>query len=276
MAPAEDSADIWEDPPQAGVAAVTLAELDVSSMRVHTVLLFDIESGILEFEQGFDWNGPVARLDRALTNQATQAAQTAQQQAAGYGGAAGQIQAGLIPQLTSMATTPPGFGTDLGAMETAAMGSAAAASGASAEQSALRAMRTGNVAGLGAEQVGAAGAAARVGGNALQNILAKNAELKASQQQAALGGLERLTGEDIHGQAAMAGLIPRDIEAGIQAQSHGWLQNLPTIMGLAGNVAGGIAGLLPSGTASGGAGSSPVSGMSLDQYNQMLTDLMGR
>jgi len=214
-------------------------------MRVHTVLLFDIESGILEFEEGYDWEGPVARFDRALTNQATQAAQTAQQQAAGYGATAGQIQGGLIPELQRFAATPPGFGTDLGAMETAAMGSAAAATGASAEQSALRAMRTGNVAGLGAEQVGAAGMAARAGGSALQNILAKNAELKASQQQAALGGLERLTGEDIHGQAAMAGLIPHDIDAAIQAQRVGWLQNLPTIMGLAGNVAGGIAGLLP-------------------------------
>lgn len=200
-------------------------------MKVWTELVVDIETGKVSRETFYEYSGPVALCDRALQQQATQAAKTATGTAAGYGAEAGGIQGNLVPRLESWAVNPPGYNPmDLAMMETGAGETAAANTGSAQQAMRLRAMRTGNVAGLGAGEAAAAGEGARASGSALQSILAKNAELKSRQQSEANRGLEGILGEDIRGQVANAGLVPEDINAGVNAGKVGWLQNMTQIL----------------------------------------------
>ena len=92
-------------------------------------------------------------------------------------------------------------------------------------------MRSGNPAGLGAGQAASAEGGARAAGGALNSILAKNAEMKATQQQQGNAGLANVMGQDIHGQVSNAGLVREDIHAGTAADQTGWLQNTEGALG---------------------------------------------
>lgn len=196
-------------------------------MKVYTRIVVDMTSGKVLAVESYQYHGPIALADRALTAQAEQAGKTAQQTAGQYGAAAGGVQANLVPRLESWAGgAAPGFGPfGLSEMETAAEQTAGSASGSAQEQAKLRAMRTGNAAGVGATQAASAEGAARAGGSALQDILARNAALKAQQMSEANRGLEGVLGEDIRGQTAALGIVPEDVNAAANAQKVGWLQD---------------------------------------------------
>ena len=196
-------------------------------MRVWTECEIDIESGKVSRGTSFTYYGPVALCNRSLVNDSEQGIKTANKTAGDYGAAAGQIQADLVPRLEKQAVNPQGFGTfGLGEMETGAEESAAGASGKAKEAMSLNALRSGNAAGLGADQVGAAGETARAGGSAWQSIMSKNAQLKASQQEQANQLESGVLGENIKGQLSAEGLVPEDVKAGADANSTGWVQDL--------------------------------------------------
>ena len=195
-------------------------------MKIFTSVLLDWKGNIIESES-FEYFGPIAKCDRSLTNDAEQAQKTAVQTAGNYQAAGQGIQQSLVPRLEQQAVNPTGFGAfGLGEMETGAEQTAAGASGAAAEQARLRANRTGNAASLGSVQAAGAGEAAKAGGSALQSILSRNAQLKATQQQQANQGLEGVLGEDIKGNLGAEGLVPEDIKAASEAEQFGWLQDV--------------------------------------------------
>jgi hypothetical protein len=217
-------------------------------MKIHTKTTWDIETGKVLFDSFYLYSGPLALCDRALTQQAQQAESTAAGTAAGYGAQAAGIQGSIVPRLESYAAgNTPGYGPfGLSEMETAAEQTGAGATGAAQERSRLRAMRTGNAAGLGATDVASAGEGARATGGALQSILANNAKLKESQQEMANRSLSGILGEDIGAQTAEAGLVPEDIKTEMAATQSdpwaGWMKQFGDVVGIGGNVAKGILG----------------------------------
>lgn len=205
-------------------------------MKIYTRIALDWDGNIIESES-YDYHGPLALCDRSLVQNAKDASKTAQQTAGNYQAAGNQIQGDLVPRLEREAVNPTGYGTfGLGDMESAAEQSAAGASGTAQEGMRLRAMRTGNAAGLGSGQAAAAEGAARAGGSALQDILAKNAELKANQASKANSQLGDVLGENIHGNLSAQGLVPEDINAATNASKVGWVQNVEGLGDTAANL----------------------------------------
>ena len=195
-------------------------------MRVWTRVSWNIDGSDEPNGESYSYQGPLVLCDRALQAAADNARETASGQAGNYGGAGQGIQANLVPRLETQATNPEGFGPfGLADMQTAAEQTAAGATGAAKEEARLRAMRTGNAAGVGATTAAAAGEGARATGSAVQSILAKNAELKANQQDTANKELAGIMGEDYKAQGEEAGLIPEDINAAIKSKSVGWMQD---------------------------------------------------
>lgn len=195
-------------------------------VKIHTKLVIDIETGAVLEDVYCSYAGPLALCDRAAQASAKDASKTAGGAAATYGAEAGGLQTTLVPTLERDITNAPGFDPiGLGDMKTEAEATSAGALGASREGSRLRAIRTGNPAATGSEEVAMAGETARAGGSALQRILAKNAELKATQREGAIKGMEGLIGEDIKGQAEQADVQQTAIKNQIEAGKTGWLQN---------------------------------------------------
>lgn len=195
-------------------------------MRIYTRIVIDCDGRILDSDS-FEYQGPLALCDRALTQSANQAGQNATVASGQYGANAQGIQGNVVPRLEQYsANGGPGYGAiGEGQMETEAAQTTAAATGSAAERARLRAMRTNNAGAVGATDAAAAGEAARAGGSTLQQILAKNATLKSQQQGQATTELGNIMGEDIRGQSEEARLVPEDINAGIEAGKSGWLQN---------------------------------------------------
>lgn len=210
-------------------------------MKVYTRIVLDSSTWNIVEADHYEYDGPVALCDRALAQQAVQGGKQAEQTAGQYGAAAGGIQGFLLPQLERQTTTPAGFGPfGLAEMETGAESTAAGASGAAQERAKLNAMRTGNAAGLASTQAAAAEGAARAGGSALQDILAKNAQLKAEQQLSAQRQLGQLYGEDVGAQTRALGILPEDVSAGANAEKVGWLQNVTSALSALGSLGQGI------------------------------------
>lgn len=205
-------------------------------MRIHTKIVFDCDGNVLEDEY-YDYSGPLMLCDRSLTNQAQQAETTAAQTAGQYGAQAGAQGAFLTPKLEQWTVNPPGYSpTDQATMMTQQQLAGAASSGSQQEQAKLRAMRTGNVAGLGAQEAASAQGGARAAGQGVQSILAQNALLKAKQQQQALRELGNLYGTNVRGQTAAENIEPEDINAATKAQQSGWLQNVLNTMNTVANL----------------------------------------
>ena len=161
---------------------------------------------------------------RKPTAQANKGVQTAQNNA-------GNLYAGLEPQLESEATNPQGFGaTNLANMNTASRQALGGSTAGITGQGELTAERTGNSAGV----TGALDQAARTADqtqseNAL-NVQDQNAMLEQQQQQSALGALQGLYGTNVGSEAP---LINAETAAG-----PGWEQTLFGNQGLLPGIAG--------------------------------------
>jgi hypothetical protein len=154
-------------------------------------------------------------------------ANTAAQDASNYGAFGQGLAGNLAPRLEQQATNPQGYGASgLATMETANLAGSAATSGAAQQEAKLRAMRTGNAAGLPAEQAAIAGETARASGSGLQDILSKNAMLKEQQRLEANKDLMGLAGQETTAGLDYSKLVPEDINAALNAEQTGWLQNV--------------------------------------------------
>lgn len=187
-------------------------------------------------------------VDRSAQNQAGQAVNQANSTAGGYGAQAGQIGGAVVPTLERDLTNAPGYNpTDLNAMLVGGeQGAGGAASGITG-QAGLEAARTRN---SGATSSVLDQAMRRKGqilsSNAL-NVQGANAKLKQSQRSQALSGLEGMYGTDVGAQLKAMGIIPEDINAGVNAGKSGWLQQgegvLDTLSGMGKNAASSFAAL---------------------------------
>jgi hypothetical protein len=200
-------------------------------VKIYTKIVFDIETGKRLEEEFFEYEGPLALCDRAAQSQASQAAKTAGNVAAGYGGDASSIAGNLVPFLTQQMEHPQGYSQqDLGAMLTNAMGSAGGATAGLTGQAQLQAARTRNTSGF----ASALDEAARQRGKALSStsagIATQNADLKQRQQQQAANELQGLYGVDTGAQLKGMDIQNQDINSEIQAGKSGWLQNTLDIL----------------------------------------------
>jgi hypothetical protein len=194
-------------------------------------------------EGTYEYDGPLARFDRAAQGAAKTAVTNANNTAGGYGAGASGIASTLVPALQQEATHPTGFNpSDINSMLVAGeQGAGGANSGITGEAN-LHAARTRNAGGFS----GALDQAARIKGQQLsQNALGvqnENANLKQKQMQAGLEGLQNMYGTDVGAQMKSMGMVPEDINAQVNAGKSGWLQNaegvIKTITGGAKDAAG--------------------------------------
>lgn len=212
-------------------------------MKIHTKVVFDMETGSVVEDNFYHYDGPMAMCDRSLQKQGAAAESQAGQTAGKYGSTAGEISGGLVPELQRWTVSPPGYGAQgLAEMQTSALQGARARAGAMEEASRLRALRTGNEAGLGSLEAAEAQGGARGAGSAIQDILSKNAMLKANQQREAMGELGNLYGTSMRGDIGAQDIVPRDIESELAAGRQGWLQNAEGIIQTLGGAGTGAAG----------------------------------
>ena len=209
------------------------------AMKVHTKTVWDMETSCVVEDQFYHYEGPVALCDRSLTARGKEAQDQAQQAAGRYGGEAAQTYGAVEPTLQSWTQAPPGYGPmGLATMETGALRASAARTGATQEASRLRAMRTGNEAGLGALEASESEGGARAAGSAVEDILARNEMLKQQQRMAGVKGLSGLYGEGMRGDIGAMNVQPEDIKAATGAENVGWLQNAQRIVQMIANPGG--------------------------------------
>lgn len=196
-----------------------------------TKVVLDIETGNLIYRDEIPYDGSWELADRSLNAKAKTAADTASNVGKGYGSSASQIGGSLIPGLEQEANNPTGYtpvekASQLVAGEQGAGGANAGITG----EANLEAARTRNAGGFG----GALDEAARIKGRQLsQNALGvenKSADLGQKKQQEARGELGNLYTADTRAQLEAMGLIPQDINAGVNADKTGWLQDFTDIM----------------------------------------------
>ncbi len=156
-------------------------------------------------------------------NQAQQAATSGLNLSNALSGGANSLYSSLEPMLMSESVNPQGFSPlDIGAMETAAVQSAGGAESGAMGRGALASARRRNA---GSEQYSTE-EAARTGGQQLSNattgILGANANLKARQQQAGLGGLQGLYQSQLGNSIGALGIVPSAVNANTNAVNSSW------------------------------------------------------
>lgn len=209
-------------------------------MRIHTRTVVDIKTGLVLEDHAYEYNGPIAKADRA----AQAAATNATNQAAGTGAQLSQNAQGIYGPLTSFANSeiaaPPGYGTALPGMESTAGQIGNAVSAGQQQEAQTRAANTRNAAGLSANQDAIAQAASRGTGQNIEGILAGNEQEKLQQQQQGAGILSGIYGTDVGGANSAYGQQANDINAQVNAGKVGWLQNLGGILGSLGQLGSGV------------------------------------
>lgn len=199
-------------------------------MKIYRSLTIDLHSGEVLHEDSYEYQGPLALCDRGLNKTAKTAASTASTTASGLGSQANQISSSLVPGLEREAASPEGYtpqemNNQLVAGEQGAGGATSGVTG----QANLTAARTRNAGGYGAALDEAARRKTQaLSGNAL-NVENKSADLGQEKQQGAQKLLSGLYGTDTSGMLDAMGLVPKDVEAGAEANKSGWLQDVTQI-----------------------------------------------
>jgi hypothetical protein len=174
---------------------------------------------------------------RLQTGQATNTYNTATNNAATYGGDASQIGGTLTPFLTQRLLNPTGYSQgDMGAMLANAFGSAGGATSGITGQANLQAGRSRNDAGFSTALDDAARQRTAAAAGTSEGIAANNAGVKLDQQSQAAKMLQGLYGTDVGAQNASLNTANNSIQAGIDAQKVGWLQNMNAIIGTIGKL----------------------------------------
>lgn len=167
------------------------------------------------------------------------AAKTAGNVGAGYGGDASTINSQLLPFLTRELNSPQGYsqqqkGSMLAAQEAGAGG---ATSGLTTEAN-LAAARNRNSGSLSGAIADASRQKDKALASGAEGIEANNAQLQEQQKQSAASGLANMQGMDVNAQLKAMGLIPEDLNASTNAYGKGdWLSSLNGITGAIGGVA---------------------------------------
>lgn len=157
-------------------------------------------------------------------NQATDTANELEGQGAAI---AGQ----LTPFLTQEMLHPEGLGqTGIAAETGAAMGGAGGATSGITGQAMQRAAVSRNAGGVNAALDEAARQRTKAEAGASEGIQSQNEQLKQKQMQEGASGLNSLYGTDTSGMLKAESLEPEDINAELNANKTGWLQNAQSVI----------------------------------------------
>jgi hypothetical protein len=163
---------------------------------------------------------------RNASSQAGTAATTAANTGAGLGADASAISANLTPFLTQEMLHPQGIGQQgIGAEEAAALGGAGGAGSALTGEAMQRAAVSRNAGGYQAALADAARSRDMAGAGASEKIAAGNEQAKLGQQQQGAEGLGGLYKTDTSGMLSAMNQVPEDVNAEVNANKTGWLQN---------------------------------------------------
>lgn len=168
---------------------------------------------------------------RAATNQANNLQATDQSNAANYGSNASNINAQLMPFLTSRLNNPQGYSQgDLGAMLANTLGSSGGATSGITGQANLQAGRTRNAAGLNSALDDAARQRMKTNAGAAEGIASNNAQLKQTQSSDAAKMLSGLYGTNVGAQSDANNNRNSAINTEYEASKYGWLQQAQSII----------------------------------------------
>ena len=163
---------------------------------------------------------------RSAVNQASAAYNQANNTSATLGGEAQGIGANLTPFLTQEMLHPQGIGqTGLSAETGAALAGAGGAMSAFNGEAAQRAGASRNAGGFQAALDDASRQRMKAAAGSSEGIQAQNENLKQTQQQEGAKGLQGMYGTDTSGMLNSQGQEANDINAEVNANKTGWLQN---------------------------------------------------
>lgn len=163
---------------------------------------------------------------RSAVGQANAAYNQANTTAGQLGAEAQGIGANLTPFLTQEMLHPQGIGqTGIGAETGAALGGAGGATAGLTGQAMQRAGASRNAGGFQAALDDAARQRIKAGGDASEGIQAQNEQMKMKQQQQGAEGLNSMYGTDTSGMLKSQENETGDINAEVNANNSGWLQN---------------------------------------------------
>jgi hypothetical protein len=169
---------------------------------------------------------------RSASNAAGTAATTAANTGATLGADASGIGSTLTPFLTSELEHPQGYSQqDESSMLSAAEGGAGGATSAIAGKATQAAAQSRNAGGFQAVLDDAARQRTKASADASEGIAANDANLKQTQQQSAEKGLQGMYGTDTSGMLEATGQEAPDINAEVNANNSGWLQQAEGLMG---------------------------------------------
>jgi hypothetical protein len=177
-------------------------------------------------ETSYEYEGPIARLDRAAQSAAKSAANTAAQQAASESGQAAAERAQLAPFFAEEMGAQHGFTPgQVNELLTNALSGAGAATGATQGAMQRQAAQTRNVTGLtkGLQDVAMERAKAAAGG--AEGVAAQDVLGAQQLRQEGAKGMAGLYGQDTDAMLKSMGLQTQDIQTQIEAGKSGWLQN---------------------------------------------------
>lgn len=168
---------------------------------------------------------------RSAVGQAGNAYKQATSTADQLGAEAQGIGSNLTPFLTSEMLHPQGLGQEgIGAETGAALGGAGGAQSGLVGGALQRAAASRNAGGVDAALDAAARERMKAAGAASEGIQAQNENMKEGQRQAGAAGLGRMYGVDTSGMLESQGQEANDINAEVNANKTGWLQNTLNIM----------------------------------------------
>jgi hypothetical protein len=163
---------------------------------------------------------------RSAVGQAQGAATTAANTGTQLGAEAQGIGSTLTPFLTSELEHPQGYSQqDQSAMLSAAEGGAGGADAGVVGKADQEAAQTHNAGGFAAVLDDAARQRTKAAAGTSEEIAADNAGVKTQQQQDAARGLQGMYGTDTSGMLDATGQEANDVNAEVNANKTGWLQN---------------------------------------------------
>lgn len=203
-------------------------------MKIYTKIVVDLHSGRTLSTNYYEYEGPIAKCDRAAQNELGQMSGTAREESGKMAANAAEERSMFLPMMRRDLQGNQGLtGSQINNRLTAAeqgAGGAMGGVGAEAERHAAMTHNNAGVTGLlrslAQAKAGAASKAASAGQVASENLANQ-------RRDAALHGTMGLYGTDTSRSLEAMGLGIKGAEGQVEAGRHGWLQNAEAIAKLA-------------------------------------------
>lgn len=212
-------------------------------MKVFTYLRYETFDDFManrpSKSEHFDYEGPVAKLDRWAQNAAKSAASTDASTAANLQGESQGEHAQLSPLLSQEAHAEHAYDpTQINELLTAAEAGTGAAAGSAASGGDELAARTRNASGFTKSAQEMARDRMKAAAGASEGIAAADVNGAKALNQEGIHGLQGLYGTDTTGMLDAMGQRTKDVNSEVDAGKSGWLQNTLDTVKTIGDVAG--------------------------------------